>query len=101
MGRPTCALDSQIPASLSRGRRYPILNVPLSHAYLPTTIPLFCTLHRLPQYDAAISEYEKAVELQAGYVTAWNNLGDAYEATKQWRCACARALLLTAVSASL
>jgi tetratricopeptide (TPR) repeat protein len=25
------------------------------------------------------------VELQAGYVTAWNNLGDAYEATKQWR----------------
>ena len=39
------------------------------------------------QLDAAITEYEKAVELQAGYVTAWNNLGDAYETTKQWRCA--------------
>jgi tetratricopeptide (TPR) repeat protein len=43
-------------------------------------------LPRAPrQYDTAIAEYEKAVELQAGYVTAWNNLGDAYEATKQWR----------------
>lgn len=40
---------------------------------------------RRMQYDQAIPEYEKAVELQAGYVTAWNNLGDAYEATKQWR----------------
>jgi tetratricopeptide (TPR) repeat protein len=39
------------------------------------------------QYEVAIAEYEKAVQLQAGYVTAWNNLGDAYEATKQWRCA--------------
>lgn len=43
------------------------------------------TLHA--QSEQAISEYEKAVQLQAGYVTAWNNLGDAYETTKQWRCA--------------
>lgn len=35
--------------------------------------------------DLAIQEYRKAVELQQGYVTAWNNLGDAYEKSKQWR----------------
>ncbi|GBF88321.1 TPR repeat-containing protein [Raphidocelis subcapitata] len=44
----------------------------------------FC-YYQMAKFDQAISEYEKAVELQAGYVTAWNNLGDAYEATKQWR----------------
>jgi tetratricopeptide (TPR) repeat protein len=36
--------------------------------------------------DLAIQEYRKAVDLQQGYVTAWNNLGDAYEKSKQWRC---------------
>lgn len=36
--------------------------------------------------DMAIQEYRKAVDLQQGYVTAWNNLGDAYEKSKQWRC---------------
>jgi len=45
--------------------------------------------HALPddllQTDLAIAEYEKAVELQQGYVTAWNNLGDAYEKAKMWR----------------
>lgn len=44
----------------------------------------FCYF-QMAKFDAAITEYERAVELQAGYVTAWNNLGDAYEATKQWR----------------
>eukprot|EP00951_Prasinocladus_malaysianus_P014180 scaffold107793_cov42-Prasinocladus_malaysianus.AAC.2 len=34
------------------------------------------------KYDMAIDEYTKAVKLQPGYVTAWNNLGDAYEAVK-------------------
>nr|AJA71645.1 Tetratricopeptide repeat domain containing protein [Triticum aestivum] len=32
--------------------------------------------------DKAIKQFEKAVELQPGYVTAWNNLGDAYEQQK-------------------
>ena len=39
----------------------------------------------LLQVDMAITEYEKAVQLQKGYVTAWNNLGDAYERAKMWR----------------
>ncbi len=39
------------------------------------------------QADLATAEYKRAVELQPGYVTAWNNLGDAYERAKQWRCA--------------
>ncbi|KAK9817337.1 hypothetical protein WJX74_001933 [Apatococcus lobatus] len=29
--------------------------------------------------DLAVTEYKKAVQLQPGYVTAWNNLGNAYE----------------------
>lgn len=29
--------------------------------------------------DKGITHYEKAVELQPGYVTAWNNMGDAFE----------------------
>lgn len=32
-----------------------------------------------------MAEYRRAVELQPGYVTAWNNLGDAYEKLKSWR----------------
>lgn len=39
----------------------------------------------MEKLDAAIPEYRKAVELQQGYVTAWNNLGDAYERNKEWR----------------
>jgi tetratricopeptide (TPR) repeat protein len=35
--------------------------------------------------QAAADEYERAVALQPGYVTAWNNLGDAYEADRRWR----------------
>lgn len=37
--------------------------------------------------EAAIGQYEKAVKLQPGYVTAWNNLGDAYEKKKDLRLA--------------
>ena len=29
--------------------------------------------------DLAVTEYRRAVQLQPGYVTAWNNLGNAYE----------------------
>lgn len=29
--------------------------------------------------EKAISQFKNAVKLQPGYVTAWNNLGDAYE----------------------
>ena len=34
--------------------------------------------------DLAVEHYQKAVELQPGYVTAWNNLGDAFERKKSW-----------------
>jgi tetratricopeptide (TPR) repeat protein len=40
----------------------------------------------MEKVDIAIEEYRRAVELQQGYVTAWNNLGDAYERSKEWRC---------------
>lgn len=39
----------------------------------------------LLQTDLAAAEYKRAVALQPGYVTAWNNLGDACEKNKQWR----------------
>ena len=32
--------------------------------------------------DKAIQQFQKAVELEPGYVTAWNNLGDSYEQKK-------------------
>lgn len=32
--------------------------------------------------DKGIAQFETAVKLQPGYVTAWNNLGDAYEKKK-------------------
>ncbi|KAH8956418.1 hypothetical protein BDL97_07G038600 [Sphagnum fallax] len=35
--------------------------------------------------DAGIAQYEKAVKLQPGYVTAWNNLADAYEKKKDFQ----------------
>ena len=35
--------------------------------------------------DAAIAEYKAAVQLQPGYVTAWNNLGDAQEKQKRYK----------------
>lgn len=44
----------------------------------------FC-YYSMEKTDLAIQEYRKAVELQQGYVTAWNNLGDAYEKSKQWK----------------
>eukprot|EP00877_Chromochloris_zofingiensis_P001406 jgi/Chrzof1/11266/Cz05g29290.t1 len=44
----------------------------------------FCYFN-MDKVDMAVKEYEKAVELQPGYVTAWNNLGDAYEKQKNWR----------------
>lgn len=44
----------------------------------------FCYFN-MDKIDLAVSEYVKAVALQPGYVTAWNNLGDAYEKTKKWR----------------
>ncbi|KAK9904268.1 hypothetical protein WJX75_008155 [Coccomyxa subellipsoidea] len=34
--------------------------------------------------ELAVKNYRKAVELQPGYVTAWNNLGDAFEKAKDW-----------------
>ncbi|KAJ4777139.1 Tetratricopeptide repeat (TPR)-like superfamily protein [Rhynchospora pubera] len=37
--------------------------------------------------DRGIQQLEKAVKLQPGYVTAWNNLGDAYEKKKELRSA--------------
>jgi tetratricopeptide (TPR) repeat protein len=38
----------------------------------------------LENIDRSIMEYRRAVELQPGYVTAWNNLGDALESQKKY-----------------
>nr|GEV34387.1 tetratricopeptide-like helical [Tanacetum cinerariifolium] len=37
--------------------------------------------------DKGISQLETAVKIQPGYVTAWNNLGDAYEKKKEYTSA--------------
>lgn len=37
--------------------------------------------------DKGIAQFETAVKLQPGYVTAWNNLGDAYEKKKDFTAA--------------
>lgn len=37
--------------------------------------------------DKGIKQFETAVELQPGYVTAWNNLGDAYEQRGDYKLA--------------
>lgn len=37
--------------------------------------------------DKGISQLETAVKIQPGYVTAWNNLGDAYEKKKDYKAA--------------
>lgn len=37
--------------------------------------------------DKGISQLETAVKIQPGYVTAWNNLGDAYEKKKDYKSA--------------
>uniref|UniRef100_A0A2P2K7L2 Uncharacterized protein ycf37 isoform X2 n=3 Tax=Rhizophora mucronata TaxID=61149 RepID=A0A2P2K7L2_RHIMU len=37
--------------------------------------------------DKGIAQFETAVKLQPGYVTAWNNLGDAYEQKKDLKSA--------------
>uniref|UniRef100_A0A5B6YTR2 Uncharacterized protein n=1 Tax=Davidia involucrata TaxID=16924 RepID=A0A5B6YTR2_DAVIN len=37
--------------------------------------------------DKGIAQFESAVKIQPGYVTAWNNLGDAYEKKKDLKSA--------------
>eukprot|EP00887_Chlorella_sp_A99_P005410 scaffold1.g5410.t1 len=39
----------------------------------------------MERLQPAVEEYLAAVALQPGYVTAWNNLGDAYERLKQYQ----------------
>ena len=39
----------------------------------------------MEKVNLAVENYQKAVELQPGYVTAWNNLGDAWEKAKNWK----------------
>ena len=34
--------------------------------------------------ELAVTNFRRAVELQPGYVTAWNNLGDALERRQEW-----------------
>lgn len=36
------------------------------------------------QVGKAVKQYEKAVEIQPAYVTAWNNLGNALEEEENW-----------------
>ncbi|KAK9148443.1 hypothetical protein Scep_007200 [Stephania cephalantha] len=45
------------------------------------------TYVRDEKLDKGIIQFEKAVKLQPGYVTAWNNLGDAYEKKKDFKSA--------------
>ena len=33
----------------------------------------------MEKFPLAVQHFQKAVELQPGYVTGWNNLGDAFE----------------------
>ncbi|KXZ52747.1 hypothetical protein GPECTOR_8g139 [Gonium pectorale] len=44
----------------------------------------FCYFN-MDKSDMAIAEYRRAVALQPGYVTAWNNLGDALEKERKWK----------------
>lgn len=37
--------------------------------------------------DKGLQQFQNAVKLQPGYVTAWNNLGDAYEKKKEYKLA--------------
>lgn len=37
--------------------------------------------------EKGITQFETAVKLQPGYVTAWNNLGDAYERKNDFKSA--------------
>ena len=39
----------------------------------------------IAKLDEAIEEFNKAVELTPGYVTAWNNLGDTLEQKKEFK----------------
>ncbi|KAJ9518328.1 hypothetical protein QJQ45_010196, partial [Haematococcus lacustris] len=41
--------------------------------------------NQMDRNELAMAEYKRAVELQPGYVTAWNNLGDVLEKVKAWR----------------
>lgn len=41
----------------------------------------------MDRIEPAVEEYKAAVTLQPGYVTAWNNLGDAYEKQKKYQLA--------------
>ena len=34
--------------------------------------------------ELAVTNFQRAVDLQPGYVTAWNNLGDALERRQEW-----------------
>lgn len=38
----------------------------------------------LDRFEDAIKEYKKAVDMQPGYLTAWNNLGDVLEKQKRY-----------------
>lgn len=63
---------------------------PCNNHHLAVTVPQvhnalgYCYLN-MEKVAESVTEFQKAVELQPGYVTAWNNLGDAYERTKSWR----------------
>ena len=39
----------------------------------------------MEKINLAVENYRKAVDIQPGYVTAWNNLGDAWEKARNWK----------------
>ena len=60
-------------------------NLPHASSFIQVHNALgYCYLN-MEKVAESVTEFQKAVELQPGYVTAWNNLGDAYERTKSWR----------------
>jgi tetratricopeptide (TPR) repeat protein len=39
----------------------------------------------MERYDDAIKAYRESIEVEPGYLRAWNNMGDAHEAKKEWK----------------
>ena len=57
---------------------------PLKHAWLQVHNALGFAYFNMDRSELALKNYKRAVELQPGYTTAWNNLGDAYEKARDW-----------------
>lgn len=70
----SCQADPRVPICRCPTSAAPQVHNALGFAYF-----------NMAKAGLAIENYRKAVELQPGYVTAWNNLGDAYEKARDWK----------------